>query len=259
MPGAHIFGLMTQTFNSHLQKNIKELRPFLGSWMIYAIALMALLLGMGYYDSFLFLNAFRSSFLDAFMPHFTHIGEGVTVAMLFAFLIFNKDRALVNTLLVALVVLGLLLWSLKQFVFIGWNRPPKIFENLADIYFISLGGEKYKSFPSGHSSAVWMMMSFIAFYVRDKKYVLQLLAALLAIAVAYSRVYIGVHFPGDILAGSFIGIGLALLSFSFHYPRMQKRESEGRLNQGYRRYLLQAFMVFLLVGSLIRMYQDYYI
>ena len=259
MPGAHIFGLMTQTFSSHLQENIKKLSPFLLSWFLYAIALAALLFAMGYYDSFLFLNAFRSSFLDSLMPHFTHIGEGVTVAMLFAFLIFNKDRALVNTLIVALLVLGILLWSLKQFVFVGWNRPPKIFENLTDIFYISLGGEKYKSFPSGHSSAVWMMMSFIAFYFRDAQKIWQILAALTAIAVAFSRVYIGVHFPGDILAGSFIGITLGLLSFSMHYPRMQKREREGKLNLGFRSYLLQGFMAFLLVGSLIRMYQDYYI
>jgi len=259
MPGAHIFGLMTQTFSSHLQQNIKKLSPFLWSWLLYAIALAALLFSMGYYDSFLYLNSFRTSFLDAIMPHFTHIGEGVTVAMIFAFIIFNKDRALVNTLIVALLVLGIFLWTLKQFVFVGWNRPPKIFENLTDIYYISLGGEKYKSFPSGHSSAVWMMMSFIAFHMRDKKRIWQILAAAIAISVAYSRVYIGVHFPGDILAGSFIGIGLGLLSFSFHYPRMQQREQEGKLNQGYKTYILQGFMVFLLVGSLIRMYQDYYI
>ncbi|MEL6256728.1 MAG: phosphatase PAP2 family protein [Bacteroidota bacterium] len=259
MPGALIFGLMTQTFNFHFAQNLKKLRPFLGSWILYVIALAVLLFSMGYYDSFLFLNAFRNSFLDTFMPHFTHVGEGVTVAMVFAFLIFNKDRALVNTLIVALVILGILLWTLKQFVFVGWNRPPKIFENLTDIYYISLGGEKYKSFPSGHSSAVWMMMSFIAFYLRDRKIAWQILAALVAITVAYSRVYIGVHFPADILAGSFIGVGLAFLSFSFHYPRMQKREREGKLNLGYRRYILQGFMVFLLVGSLIRMYQDYYL
>ena len=119
--------------------------------------------------------------------------------------------------------------------------------------------QKYKSFPSGHSSAVWMMMSFIAFYFRDAQKIWQILAALTAIAVAFSRVYIGVHFPGDILAGSFIGITLGLLSFSMHYPRMQKREREGKLNLGFRSYLLQGFMAFLLVGSLLRMYQDYYI
>lgn len=231
----------------------------MGTCLLYAFALGGLLMAMGYYDSFLYLNAIRTPFLDAFMPHFTHLGEGVTIAMIFAFLIFNRDRALVNTLIVALLVLGIVLWSLKQFVFVGWNRPPKVFENLTEIYYISLGGEKYKSFPSGHSSAVWMMMSFMAFYLRGSKKIWQFLAAIIAISVAYSRVYIGVHFPGDILAGSFIGVGLGLLSISFHYPRMQLREREGRLNQGYRSIALQGFMVFLLVGSLIRMYQDYYI
>lgn len=258
MPGVHIFGLTIRISDLGMTSTLKELRAFIGLWLIYATFLIILLLNKGYYDSFLYLNDIRNSWADVLMPHFTHLGEGVFLAMLFSFFILNKDRPLINSLVLALVIVGLLLFSLKQFVFIGWHRPPKVYENLQEIYFLSLGNEKYKSFPSGHSSAIWMLMSFIAFSLGKERPFLQISCAILAASVAYSRVYIGVHFPGDILAGSFVGILLAILILVFHYPRMQKRSLEDRLNKGWKTYLLIALLIFLFVGSLIRMYFEYY-
>ncbi|MEM6805658.1 MAG: phosphatase PAP2 family protein [Bacteroidota bacterium] len=258
MPGVHIFGLMIRIFDLGMKRTLKELSTFIGVWLIYAISLICLLLSKGYYDSFLFLNAIRFSWADILMPHVTHLGEGVFLAMLFSFWILNKDRPLVNSLLVALISVGLLLFCLKQFVFFAWHRPPKVYENLQEIYFISLGKEKYKSFPSGHSTAIWMLMSLIAFYAGRRRKPIQIACAILAGLVAFSRVYIGVHFPGDILVGSFLGIFLSTLVLSFHYPVMQKRAEEDRLNKAWKNHLLIAFLIFLFVSSLIRMYFEYY-
>ena len=112
----HIFGLMIRIFDLGMKSTFKELRAFIGVWLIYAIFLITLLWNKGYYDSFLYLNSIRFTWADGLMPHFTHLGEGVFLAMLFSFFILNKDRPLVNSLLLALICVGLLLYSIKQFV-----------------------------------------------------------------------------------------------------------------------------------------------
>ena len=64
------------------------------------------------------------------------------------------------------------------------------------------------SFPSGHSAAAFAFATGVG-------HILPLAAVplrLLATAVAYSRVHTGVHYPGDVIAGSLIGASLAQLT-----------------------------------------------
>jgi len=66
------------------------------------------------------------------------------------------------------------------------------------------------SFPSGHTSmafttATTLSLNFPTWYVIAPAY-------LWASGVAYSRMYLGVHYPTDILVGALIGSGSALLS-----------------------------------------------
>jgi undecaprenyl-diphosphatase len=64
------------------------------------------------------------------------------------------------------------------------------------------------SFPSGHSAAAFAF----AFGVGHVMPVAAVPLRLLATAVAYSRVHTGVHYPGDVVAGSLIGATLAQLT-----------------------------------------------
>ncbi len=64
-----------------------------------------------------------------------------------------------------------------------------------------------KSFPSNHSANIWVIALIIAYlYPNTKGYFL-----FLAIMVSISRVYIGVHYPIDIIAGAIIGVLISLL------------------------------------------------
>jgi undecaprenyl-diphosphatase len=70
-----------------------------------------------------------------------------------------------------------------------------------------LGGTVASSFPSGHAAT-----SFAGAVVLS--YVLPRAApafVALALAVSFSRVYVGVHYPGDVLAGALIGCAFAVL------------------------------------------------
>jgi len=61
------------------------------------------------------------------------------------------------------------------------------------------------SYPSGHAAVTAAMMGVIA---ADGERVVRVLAGMLTVFVAASRVYVGVHYPSDVLGG--IGMGLLL-------------------------------------------------
>jgi undecaprenyl-diphosphatase len=64
-----------------------------------------------------------------------------------------------------------------------------------------------RSFPSGHAASAFAFATGVAATRPRTGRLLRVLAAL----VAYSRVHTGVHYPGDVLAGSLLGAGLARL------------------------------------------------
>ena len=61
------------------------------------------------------------------------------------------------------------------------------------------------SFPSGHTITAFTMATLICLY-NPKQKIICAVAILLACLVAYSRIYLGVHFPSDILGGIIFGI-----------------------------------------------------
>ena len=66
---------------------------------------------------------------------------------------------------------------------------------------------KDTSFPSDHASVTFALATGIALY--RLRFGILLLA--LASLVAFARVYVGVHYPGDVLGGAALGVGIALV------------------------------------------------
>lgn len=67
---------------------------------------------------------------------------------------------------------------------------------------------KDHSFPSGHTTAIFSVITPFLF-VSGR---LSFLLILLALIVGFSRIYLGLHYPSDCIAGSLIGTGSALLT-----------------------------------------------
>ena len=62
------------------------------------------------------------------------------------------------------------------------------------------------SFPSGHATVSFACATVLALAVPSLRVPLYALAAL----IAFSRVYVGVHFPFDVLAGAVLGVAIAI-------------------------------------------------
>ncbi|MFN0201476.1 MAG: phosphatase PAP2 family protein, partial [Bacteroidia bacterium] len=125
----------------------------------------------GYNESFLLLNRHYFELGDAFFPHFTHLADGVLLSCLFGFFVIKRDKPLILTMIIGLLLVAQVISYLKYRVFMGYNRPFIVLGEQV-IHYVTIEGEKYASFPSGHSAAAAAMGFFFAFFHRnDKKWI----------------------------------------------------------------------------------------
>lgn len=146
-----------------------------------------------------------NAFLDFIMPKITFLGNAGLIWILAAviMLIFKKYRKNGIMLVISLgccFVIGNLL--LKNIV----ARPRPCWINESVNMLISIPTDS--SFPSGHTMSAFAAAAVIMYTNRK----LGIAAYILAVLIAFSRLYLYVHFPTDIMAGAVIGtaIGIAL-------------------------------------------------
>lgn len=72
------------------------------------------------------------------------------------------------------------------------------------------------SFPSGHAQAAAVVWTLLALHVRKRRFTLG--AAAVVLLIGFSRVYLAVHYPSDVLAGWLLGVGIALGFARFSAP-----------------------------------------
>jgi undecaprenyl-diphosphatase len=135
---------------------------------------------------------------DLAMPVITYLGVSGLYVILGLLLLFSKKKEFKTLGLVLLAGLTVSYYSatiLKVFV-----ARPRPFMSLTNVILLS-NTERTYSFPSNHAVTIFLVATL--FTSHFKKYALfYSLAAL----VCFSRVYIGVHYPTDVLAGAVIGI-----------------------------------------------------
>jgi len=78
-------------------------------------------------------------------------------------------------------------------------RPSHL--NLEEVNLLTSKGGKW-SMPSNHAANMFSLTIVLSYFYKKYKPLL----FLLAILISFSRVYVGVHFPGDVIVGGFIGV-----------------------------------------------------
>ena len=147
------------------------------------------------------LQSFHSPALDTVMLFFTHLGDSgfIRAALTAVLLVFRRTRqagcVLAAALLIDVVLCNLLLKPLVARV-----RPCDI---LADVQLLISRPDDF-SFPSGHTAASFA--SVTALWLAGKKR-WALTALPVGILIAFSRMYLCVHYPTDILGGVLVGVG----------------------------------------------------
>lgn len=146
----------------------------------------------------------RHPILDPIMKGITHLGDGgaIWVALTIILLCMKRTRRTGMACAVSMII-GLLITNLVLKNWVARVRPYEIIQGLT----ILIEKPHDWSFPSGHTTnafaAAWVMFTMI-----PRKYGVP--ALILAILIAFSRMYVGVHYPTDILGGVIVGCLSAL-------------------------------------------------
>lgn len=199
-------------------KIIKNNPVFFSLLLIYWLFLSTMLLLHGYHGSFLVLNGLHQPLLNYPMFLLTHLGHALLLTAVLALILIRKNPALILYIIAMVIITGLFGQVLKHTVFDSFDRPLKVFEGLDVVHTVAGYKMFHHSFPSGHSIVAAAAITSMIAVLRWNK-LIQAIAALSIIIISFTRIYVGVHFPGDVLLGSFIGaVGAVLFIRPIYQP-----------------------------------------
>jgi len=170
---------------------------------------MKLIYSLHKYDVFMFTRLMNASFyryITLLARYISKTGDGFLYLALGAGLYWQEglDSLFLHTLLLAFLIERPLYFVLKNSF--KRNRPAVALNNFTSLVTPS---DQF-SFPSGHTSAAFMVAAITGYFVP----VLLLPLLIWSILVGFSRVVLGVHFPTDTLVGMILGSSVALYSLN---------------------------------------------
>lgn len=170
----------------------------------------------------------RSDTLSKMFFAFTLLGEREAVFIIGGFVsaIFLYRRNYVALFAFWLTLAGVGLSTRYGKTFISRERP-------ADVAYYVV---EHFSFPSGHATTAIAMFGILAYFLyrhyeapTQRKLVLWL-AAILILLIGFSRIYLGVHYLSDVLAGFLLGALWLLVGISLTEVMMYRKKKRSRIN-----------------------------
>ena len=145
------------------------------------------------------------------ITHLIDIPVIISWVLIVAFIFYRKQWKLESYLMLGnLTLAGILIVTFKNI----YQRPrPEI---------LHLVEEKGFSFPSGHSLAVTIMVGTLIVILSQRikntvwRKIVQILLSLYIVSVLVSRIYLGVHYPSDVIASLCVGLGVLFMEFPFY-------------------------------------------
>lgn len=159
-------------------------------------------------DLFIFLNSLNNQSLDTLM---IFLSDRLSWVPFYAFLIFLIFKKYLKRVWIVLISIAVMITISDQFAstllkpLVARPRPCHEIILKPHIHLVKGCGGAY-GFISSHASNTFAIATFLYFlFDRKRKW---LLIFLWASIISYSRIYLGVHYPGDIIAGALLGLFL---------------------------------------------------
>jgi undecaprenyl-diphosphatase len=160
------------------------------------------------------------SLFDSLVPWLTYLGShfGVVLFIILSWIITRQRRAL-RALVLLYAIQTAVIYSLKYLVH---RERPFLFLEMASKLSNGPGEILDPSFPSAHAAFSFMMATLLA--RRFPRY--RIIFFVIAVFIAWSRVYLCVHYPTDVVVGALLGYGITriLLHYDSPFPTAPKDE-----------------------------------
>jgi len=157
-------------------------------------------------DFIVMIQQIDTPLLDSFFRAITSLGDELFYLLLFSFLLWCVDFYLGIRVGIIFLLSVYVNNGIKEIF-----QQPRPFDILPEIQKVHASGY---GFPSGHAQSSMVVWGSIAYW--KKQILIRNLSVLLILLIGFSRIYLGVHFPTDILGGwLFGGLILGLSYFIF--------------------------------------------
>ncbi len=175
-------------------------------YALLILLLLSLLITKG--NDVLLINGNHNDFTDIFFSFITNLGDGIIFLPIILGLLFIRFYySLVG--IAIWVSHGMFCALAKRVLFASAKRPKAILDNSL-LYFVpNVDVHSAYSFPSGHTATIFGLAVFLSLLIKNR--VVSILLLTIAVLVGYSRIYLLQHFLMDVVAGAFIGSGIAFL------------------------------------------------
>lgn len=146
----------------------------------------------------------RNEWLTPVFIFITRLGNGGFIWILGSILLLApKKTRKIGGMALAAFVCSVLIDNVILKNVVARTRPYEVIGGLTSL----IGVQKDFSFPSGHTGSSFAV-AVVMFCGLPKKFGVP--ALILAFLIGFSRLYVGVHYPSDVLGGALIGTGIAL-------------------------------------------------
>jgi membrane-associated phospholipid phosphatase len=200
---AMFLAFLPYAMRTAIWRNLQAQRTLASMVLVFSLLAISLVWSTGQRIdvwAFLFFNVRgpRPLWLDWMMLGFTQIGNGIASLAIALVLFLAGDRLLAYVLILGTLTLWLVVELVKAVT--HRSRPFIKLIQTRIVGYRAIG----RSFPSGHTSQVFFVATLMARHFHASVWGVFLLYAT-ALLVGLTRMYVGAHYPRDVLAGAILG------------------------------------------------------